>query len=231
LKISREEMAKLIDHTDLRPQATSGDIERLCSEAEKNGFYAVCVNPCRVALAKRLTSTHDKHDIYVCAVIGFPLGAGTTETKLREAMEALANGADELDMVMNIGWLKERRYDAVKGDIASVVEAARGEALKAARKKTVKVIIEACYLDDSEKVQACRLAAQAGAHFVKTSTGLGSGGATAHDVALMRKTVGDTMGVKASGGIRSAREAVAMVEAGASRIGTSAGVKIMEGMA
>lgn len=227
MKVTKAEMPGLIDHTNLKAHATSGDIEKLCSEAKKYGFHAVCVNPCRVPAARKLL---EKSSVRVCTVIGFPLGAITTEIKVREAMEAITNGADELDMVINIGWLKDKRYDAVKGDISAVVDVARDEALKTGQKKTVKVIIEACYLDDSEKIQACRLAAQAGAHFVKTSTGTGSGGATVHDVELMRRTVGDTMGVKASGGIRTAAAAVSMVEAGANRLGTSSGVEIMEGI-
>lgn len=214
------DVAKYIDHTNLKPYATEEDIIKLCDEAKEYGFYAVCVNPYRVKLAKeRLKGSGVK----VATVIGFPLGATPTEVKVFEARKALEDGADELDMVINIGALKDKNYDYVKKDIEEVVRVAHE------RGAIVKVIIETCYLSEEEKVKACELAKEAGADFVKTSTGFGTGGATVEDVSLMRKVVGPEMGVKASGGIRTYEQAFAMIEAGANRIGTSSGVKIAEG--
>ncbi len=214
------DIARYIDHTNLRAYATEDDIIRLCDEAKEYGFYAVCVNPYRVRLAKeRLEGT----DVKVASVIGFPLGATPTDVKVFEAKKALEDGADELDMVINIGALKDGDYEYVRKDIEEVVKVAREKGA------IVKVIIETCYLTDEEKVKACELAKEAGAHFVKTSTGFGTGGATVEDVRLMRKVVGPEMGVKAAGGIRTYEQAVAMIEAGATRIGTSSGVKIVEG--
>ncbi len=214
------DIARYIDHTNLRAYATEDDIIRLCDEAKEYGFYAVCVNPYRVRLAKeRLEGT----DVKVASVIGFPLGATPTEVKVFEAKKALEDGADELDMVINIGALKDGDYEYVRKDIEEVVKVAREKGA------IVKVIIETCYLTDEEKVKACELAKEAGAHFVKTSTGFGTGGATVEDVRLMRQVVGPEMGVKAAGGIRTYEQAVAMIEAGATRIGTSSGVKIVEG--
>jgi deoxyribose-phosphate aldolase len=208
-------IAFLIDHTNLKPEARSADIEKLCREAVQYGFASVCVNPCYVAeAAGKLAGTK----VRVCCVVGFPLGASTTACKAFEAQLAVKNGASEIDMVMNVGWLKDRRYDDVKGDIAAVVEAVPDN--------PVKVILETCLLDKSEIVKACRLAKDAGAAFVKTSTGFSSGGATAEDVALMRQTVGPDMGVKASGGIRTREAAEAMIEAGADRLGISKSVEI-----
>ncbi len=216
----KEDISRYIDHTNLRAYATEDDIIRLCDEAKEYGFYAVCVNPYRVRLAKeRLKGT----DVKVASVIGFPLGATPTEVKVFEAKKALEDGADELDMVINIGALKDGNYEYVRKDIEEVVKVAREKGA------IVKVIIETCYLTDEEKVKACELAKEAGAHFVKTSTGFGTGGATVEDVRLMRKVVGPEMGVKAAGGIRTYEQAVAMIEAGATRIGTSSGVKIVEG--
>lgn len=216
----KEDISRYIDHTNLRAYATEDDIIRLCDEAKEYGFYAVCVNPYRVRLAKeRLKGT----DVKVASVIGFPLGATPTEVKVFEAKKALEDGADELDMVINIGALKDGDYEYVRKDIEEVVKVAREKGA------IVKVIIETCYLTDEEKVKACELAKEAGAHFVKTSTGFGTGGATVEDVRLMRKVVGPEMGVKAAGGIRTYEQAVAMIEAGATRIGTSSGVKIVEG--
>ncbi len=216
----KEDISRYIDHTNLRAYATEDDIIRLCDEAKEYGFYAVCVNPYRVRLAKeRLKGT----DVKVASVIGFPLGATPTEVKVFEAKKALEDGADELDMVINIGALKDGNYEYVRKDIEEVVKVARENGA------IVKVIIETCYLTDEEKVKACELAKEAGAHFVKTSTGFGTGGATVEDVRLMRKVVGPEMGVKAAGGIRTYEQAVAMIEAGATRIGTSSGVKIVEG--
>lgn len=207
---------QFIDHTLLKTAATPEEIEKLCQEAREYRFASVCVNPCYVKLAVELLTNSG---VPVCAVIGFPLGATTPEAKAFETAQALMHGATEFDMVINIGALKAKDHAYVERDIASVVQAAGGH--------IVKVIIETCCLTEEEKVIACRLAQRAGAHFVKTSTGFGTGGATPEDVALMRRTVGETMGVKASGGIKTAVEALQMVEAGANRIGTSSGVKIV----
>lgn len=220
--MNAREIARYIDHTNLKPYATKEDIIKLCDEAIQYGFYAVCVNPYRVKLAKDYLSGKGA-DVRVASVIGFPLGATPTEVKVFEAKKALDDGADELDMVINIGALKDGDYEYVKRDIEEVVKVAHEKGAK------VKVIIETCYLTDEEKVKACELAKEAGADFVKTSTGFGTGGATVEDVRLMRKVVGPEMGVKASGGIRTYEQAVAMIEAGANRIGTSSGVKIVEG--
>lgn len=211
------EYNRLIDHTLLAPQATKGEIKKLCEEAMQYHFASVCVNPCFVAYCAELLKGSS---VNVCTVIGFPLGANTTTIKALEAQQALADGADEIDMVINVGALKDKDYDYVENEI---------KALKLlAGKKVLKVIIEACLLTDEEKVKACELAKDAGADFVKTSTGFSKGGATVHDVELMRKTVGDEMGVKASGGVRTKEEMEAMVKAGANRIGTSHGVDLMK---
>lgn len=209
-------IAKTIDHTILKPTATAEQIRELCAEARANHFASVCVNPCWVPLvAKELNNS----DVLVCTVIGFPLGANPTDVKVEETKWAVKNGAQEVDMVINMGALKGGDYKTVEDDIRAVV--------KAAGKATVKVIIETCFLSNDEKRIACEAAMKAGAHFVKTSTGFGTGGATVEDVKLMRKTVGDAMKVKASGGIRSYHDAIAMLEAGADRIGTSSGVAIV----
>ncbi|MBK3493333.1 deoxyribose-phosphate aldolase [Viridibacillus sp. YIM B01967] len=211
--------ALLIDHTLLKPEATKEQIAVLCQEARKYNFASVCVNPVWVAeSAKHLEGAES----VVCTVIGFPLGASTSTTKAFETKDAIANGASEIDMVINIGALKLGQLDVVKADIQAVVDAANGT--------LVKVIIEACLLTDEEKVIACKLSQEAGADFVKTSTGFSTGGATPTDIALMRKTVGPDMGVKASGGVRSLEDLEAMVEAGATRIGASSGVNIMNGL-
>lgn len=207
-----------IDHTLLKPEATQSQIDTLLAEAKEYTFASVCVNPTWVAYA---AAALKDSPVKVCTVIGFPLGANTTAVKVFEAKDAIANGADEIDMVINIGQLKSAQFDQVKADIQAVVEAS-GD-------KLVKVIIETCLLTEDEKVKACQLAVEAGADFVKTSTGFSTGGATVADVALMRKTVGDTVGVKASGGARSYEDAVAFIEAGATRIGASAGVAIVNG--
>ena len=209
---------KYIDHTLLKPEATKTQIENLCKEAIKYDFASVCVNPTHVAYCAKLLKNSD---VKVCTVIGFPLGSNTTETKVFETKNAIENGADEIDMVINIGALKDKNYNFVKEDIESVV--------KAANSKLVKVILETCLLTEEEVKEACKLSQEAKADYVKTSTGFSKGGATTHDVALMRKTVGTSMGVKASGGIHSYEEAKAMIDAGASRIGASSGIKIMEG--
>ena len=209
-------LAKYIDHTVLKPEATKDDVLRLCREAKEYGFCSVCVNSMYTALAaKELEGSGVK----TCVVVGFPLGAMSTQAKAFETKEAAKDGADEIDMVIAVGALKEGNLDYVKADIRAVVESA-GEA-------KVKVIIEACLLTDEEKVIACHLARSAGADFVKTSTGFSSGGATVEDVALMRRTVGEDMGVKAAGGIHTRKEALAMIDAGANRIGASAGIRIV----
>ena len=210
-------IAKCIDHTVLKPQTTEAAVRKLCAEAAQYGFASVCVNPCWVALCADLLKYSE---VDVCTVIGFPLGANTSAVKAFEAAEAIRQGATEVDMVLNVGALKDGNADLVRADIAAVVEAARGKAL-------VKVILETCLLTDEEKRIACRLAKEAGADYVKTSTGFSTGGATEADIALMRAEVGPEMGVKASGGIRDYATAQAMIRAGASRIGASAGVQIV----
>ncbi len=209
---------KYIDHTLLKPDATAQMIDKLCAEAKQYDFASVCVNP---AWVKRAAQNLAGSDVKVCTVIGFPLGASTPETKAFETRDAIANGATEVDMVINVGALKSGYLELVQRDIAAVVEAA-GDVL-------VKVIIETGLLTDEEKVTACKLAVAAGADYVKTSTGFGPGGATVEDIALMRKTVGPDIGVKASGGVRDRASALAMIEAGATRIGASAGIAIVTG--
>ncbi|BAU27185.1 deoxyribose-phosphate aldolase [Aneurinibacillus soli] len=212
----KRELALYIDHTLLAPEASAAQIDRLCQEAREHGFYAVCINPYWVRRAKQeLVGSNVK----VATVIGFPLGAAVTEVKAFEAAKAVEDGADELDMVLNIGALKSGEDEEVRRDIAAVVAAAAS--------RPVKVIIETGLLTEAEKVQACRLSEEAGAQFVKTSTGFGPGGATVEDVALMRRTVGDTVSVKASGGVRTYEAAKAMIRAGADRIGTSSGIAIV----
>lgn len=218
-KVNDSEVAGMIDHTLLKADATEEEIRKLCDEARKYRFASVCVNPSNVALASRLLRSSG---VRVCTVIGFPLGATTPTAKAIESRDAIANGATELDMVINVGALKSGDDDLVRRDIESVVEAAKGQAI-------VKVILETALLSDEEKVKACLMAKMAGADFVKTSTGFASGGATAADIALMRETVGPDMGVKASGGIRDLETAREMVEAGADRIGASASVAIAKG--
>jgi deoxyribose-phosphate aldolase len=211
--------ASYIDHTLLKPEATKAQIVALCAEAKQYGFASVCVNPAWIeTAAKELEGAVSK----VCTVIGFPLGASTSEVKAFETKDAIAKGAGEIDMVLNIGALKGQDYELVLNDMKAVVEAANGT--------LVKVIIETCLLTDEEKVKACELAVEAGVDYVKTSTGFSTGGATPEDVALMRKTVGPDLGVKASGGVRSLADLKAMIEAGATRIGASSGVKIMQGL-
>lgn len=212
-------IAHMIDHTVLKPDATQDQIAQLCYEARKHSFASVCVNPANVKLCSELLQGSA---VPVCTVVGFPLGATPTEVKVFEAQQAIREGAAEVDMVINVGALKSRDYERVERDIASVARTCHaGNAI-------LKVIIEAALLTDEEKVIACQLAKVAGADFVKTSTGFGPGGATAEDVALMRRVVGPAMGVKAAGGIRTYEDAQKMVAAGATRIGASASVKIMQ---
>lgn len=211
------DLAPYIDHTNLRPEAIPEQIEKLCEEAARFGFASVCVNPCYVSLCAELLKGSN---VRVGTVVGFPLGATSSDQKVFEAKTALRDGAREIDMVLNVGWLKAGMDEQVRKEIARVVQTLSGKAV-------LKVIIEACLLSDEEKVRACLLAKEAGADYVKTSTGFGKGGATVEDVRLMRRTVGDRMGVKAAGGIRDAASALAMLKAGATRIGTSSGVAIV----
>ena len=212
-----QDLACLIDHTLLKPDATEEQIVKICHEAIKHNFCSVCINPYWVPLAAELL---DGTSVKVCTVIGFPLGATFSRVKAFEAEEAIAQGANEVDMVLNVGALKSGNYDLVTSDIQEVVKAAQGRAL-------VKVILETGFLNESEKIKGCELSVAAGAHFVKTSTGFGPGGATVEDIALMRRVVGPEIGVKASGGVRDYDTAIAMIKAGATRIGTSSGVKII----
>lgn len=215
-----QEIARSIDHTLLKPEATSEDVRRLCREAAEHSFFAVCVNSRFVPLAAgELKGTN----VAVAAVVGFPLGAMSTAAKAFEAAQAVKDGATEIDMVLPIGALKEGRDDEVREDIAAVVNATKPA--------LVKVILETSMLDDARKILACRLSVEAGAAFVKTSTGFGGGGATVEDVKLMKETVGDKAKVKASGGVRSLEQARAMLDAGASRLGTSSGVALVRGLA
>lgn len=214
--MNKKQMAAMIDHTILKAVAKRQDVEKLCEEAKNNGFASVCVNPVQVPLAAQLLSGSS---VEVCTVVGFPLGATSHEVKAQEAAWAVQEGATEVDMVIDIGAAKEGRFDDVEADIAGVVAASKPA--------IVKVILEVCYLTEDEIVACCKAAVRAGAHFVKTSTGFGDSGATVEAVSLMRKTVGPDIGVKAAGGIRTAKDALAMVEAGANRIGCSAGLAIM----
>ncbi|BAM46392.1 deoxyribose-phosphate aldolase [Amphibacillus xylanus] len=212
------DLARFIDHTTLKADATKNEILLLCQEAIEYGFFSVCVNPTWVKLAyEQLQGTNVK----VCTVVGFPLGASTSEVKAFETKDAIANGATEIDMVINIGALKAGNLELVEKDIRVVVDAATNKAL-------VKVIIETSLLTNQEKVTACEIAVRTGADYVKTSTGFSTGGATASDISLMRKVVGPSIGVKASGGVRDKATAIELIEAGASRIGASAGVDIVK---
>lgn len=215
-----KEIAAMIDHTLLKADAKKEQIEKLCAEAKQYHFASVCVNPTWVKFASELLAGSDT---VVCTVIGFPLGATTPETKAFETNNAIENGAKEVDMVINIGALKDGNDQLVEADIRAVVDAAKGRAL-------TKVIIETSLLTDEEKVRACHLSVKAGADFVKTSTGFSTGGATKADIELMRKTVGPNIGVKASGGVRNAEDAQTMIQAGATRIGASSGVAIINGL-
>ncbi|MGQ9459637.1 MAG: deoxyribose-phosphate aldolase [Candidatus Bathyarchaeaceae archaeon] len=220
MEISRQKLAKMIDHTLIKPTATRVDVVKLCKEAEKHGFGCICVNSAYVSLAKQLLRGTN---VKVVSTAGFPFGSSLPEVKAFEARRAVENGASEIDMVINIGALKSGDYETVKRDIEMVVDVKRSHS----NDLVIKVIIETGYLTKEEKVMACKLAKEAGADFVKTSTGL-VGGATVEDVRLMRETVGPDMGVKAAGGIRTFKEALAMIEAGANRIGTSTGPAIIE---
>ncbi len=210
-------LQKYIDHTILKPDTIKEDVIRVCEEAKEYGFYSVCVNPYYVPLVKEQLKNSD---VKVTSVIGFPLGASISEVKAFETDRAIRDGANEIDMVINVAALKNKEYDYVLNDIKSIVNVCKGRAL-------LKVIIETCLLTDEEKIKACELSKEAGADYVKTSTGFSTGGATVEDVALMRKTVGDTMGVKASGGVRTTEDAKKVIEAGASRIGASSSISIV----
>ena len=212
-------LSKYIDHTLLKPAVTQDEIFELCQEAMEHDFFSVCINPAWVQMAAEILTDSD---VKVCTVIGFPLGASTSEVKAFETMNAIQNGADEVDMVINIGALKSGNHDLVYNDIKAVCDAAGTSAL-------VKVIIESSLLDSDEIVKASELAKKAGADFVKTSTGFNGEGAKVEDVALMRMTVGEDMGVKASGGVKSVEDAVKMIESGATRIGASSGIEIVSG--
>ena len=208
---------KYIDHTNLKPAATRADIEKLCAEAREWDFASVCVNPCNISLCKELL---DGSDVMTCTVIGFPLGQNTTAVKVAETEDAYAKGCDEFDMVINVGKLKDGDTDYVKNEISAVVAAAKG--------RTVKVIIETGLLTDEEKATATRLTCEAGAHFVKTCTGVSAGVATVADVTIMKANLSGNTVIKASAGIRTYEDTVALIEAGASRIGTSAGIAIVK---
>lgn len=209
-------LAQYFDHTILKPAATVAEVKNICEEAVAYGFFSVCVNPVHISTVKALLADSE---VKVCSVVGFPLGAHTSFIKAAETERAVADGADEIDMVINVGALKDKDYALVESDIEGVVKAAQGN--------TVKVIIETCLLEKNEIVMACQLSKKAGAHFVKTSTGFGGGGATVEDVALMKKTVGGDLQVKASGGIKTLEDTQKMIDAGADRIGASAGIAIM----
>ncbi|MGL4452541.1 MAG: deoxyribose-phosphate aldolase [Sarcina sp.] len=217
--MDKQQLASMIDHTVLKADATKSDVEKICKEALEYKFASVCINPANVELSANLLKGSE---VKVCTVIGFPLGANTSEVKAFETKDAIAKGAQEVDMVINIGRLKDKDYEYVKNDIKAVVEAAKGKAL-------TKVIIETCLLTDEEKIKACELSKEAGADFVKTSTGFSTGGATPEDIKLMRETVGPELGVKASGGVRSFADAEAVIANGATRIGASASITICEG--
>ena len=218
--LSPAQLASFIDHTLLKPDATAEDIEKLCAEARENNFFSVCVNGSWIAKAQHLL---DGSDVKVAGVVGFPLGAMSCDAKRFEAEAAIDDGAQEIDVVLNIGRLKAGDDRYVLRELIDVVEAAD--------ERTVKVILETCLLTDDEKIRACKIVVESGAHFVKTSTGFSTSGATIADVKLMRATVGPQFGVKASGGIRDTKAALAMIEAGATRLGTSAGVAIVKGLA
>jgi deoxyribose-phosphate aldolase len=216
--MKREELAKVIDHTILKPEATREQVVKLCNEAIENRFASVCVNPVNVEICAQLLK---ETDVKVCTVIGFPLGANTTKLKAFETEEAINDGAQEVDMVINVGKLKDEDFQYVENDIRAVVEKAKGKAI-------TKVILETCLLTKEEIEKVCQLSVKAGADFVKTSTGFSLSGAKIEDIKLMRKCVCDKLGVKASGGIRSYEDCIAMIEAGATRIGASASVSICE---
>ncbi|WP_186429964.1 deoxyribose-phosphate aldolase [Clostridium sp. BSD9I1] len=215
--MTKNELARMIDHTVLKADTKEEKIEEICKEALQYNFASVCINPCNIEFAAKLLKGSE---VKVCTVIGFPLGANTTATKAFETKDAIEKGASEVDMVINIGKLKDKDYDYVKKDIEAVVKEAKGKAL-------TKVIIETCLLTDEEKIMACKLSKEAGADFVKTSTGFSTGGATVSDIKIMREAVGENLGVKASGGVRTYEDSIAIINAGATRIGASASIDII----
>jgi len=215
--MNKKDLARLIDHTLLKSETKIEDIKKLCEEALKYQFYSVCINPCYVKTAKEFLKNSD---IKICTVISFPLGASTIKTKIYEATEAIENGADEIDMVMNIGMFKSNRYEYIYEEISSIK--------KAIEYRILKVIIETSILSEEEKIKASEIIKKSGANFVKTSTGFSQGGVTKEDVLLIRKSVGDNFGIKASGGIKTYQQAVELIKAGATRIGSSSSVKIVE---
>jgi deoxyribose-phosphate aldolase len=215
--MNKKDLARLIDHTLLKSETKIEDIKKLCEEALKYQFYSVCINPCYVKTAKEFLKNSD---IKICTVISFPLGASTIKTKIYEATEAIENGTDEIDMVMNIGMFKSNKYEYIYEEISSIK--------KAIEYRILKVIIETSILSEEEKIKASEIIKKSGANFVKTSTGFSQGGATKEDVLLIRKSVGDNFGIKASGGIKTYQQAVELIKAGATRIGSSSSVKIME---
>jgi len=217
MEITHRQLAGMMDHSLLRSNATRGELKKLCDESIEYGFKAVCINPIYVADAVLFLK---RKDVLVCSVVGFPFGTHSPKIKAAETREVIKLGAQEIDMVILVGALKEKRDKEVVEDIRAVVQAARGY--------PVKVILETCYLTDEEKIRGCRLSMEAGAFFVKTSTGFASGGAAVEDVGLMRKTVGENFGVKAAGGIKTLEDALRMIEAGANRLGTSASVTIIK---
>lgn len=222
MAIKPRDMAKMIDHTNLSPTAAVDDIKKLCEEAKEHEFASVCVNPIYVPLSAKLL---EDSSVKVCTVVGFPLGANTTEVKSYETRNAIKNGAQEIDMVMNIGAFKSGAYEIFKADIKAVVDATKKAGVSS--DIIVKVILECCYLDEEEIVKVCEIAKEAGVDFVKTSTGFGDYGARVEDVGIMRKTVGRDVGVKAAGGIKNFEQALEMLDAGANRIGASSGVTIV----
>ena len=222
MAIKPRDMAKMIDHTNLSPTSTVDDIKKLCEEAKEHEFASVCVNPIYVPLSAKLL---EESSVKVCTVVGFPLGANTTEVKSYETRNAIKNGAQEIDMVMNIGAFKSGAYEIFKADIKAVVDDTKKAGVSS--DIIVKVILETCFLDEEEIVKACEIVKDSGADFVKTSTGFGDYGARVEDVSIMRKTVGRDIGVKASGGIKNFEQALEMLDAGANRIGASSGVTIV----
>lgn len=217
--MNKHQIARYIDHTLLKPEASLSDIGKLCLEAVEYGFASVCVNPCNVEAAYAGVAGSQ---VRVCTVIGFPLGAGTTAAKVFEAEDAVRRGAQEVDMVMNIGRFKEEKFEYVKEDISAVAASVKGKAV-------LKVIVETGFLSDCEVKRACEIVRDAGADFIKTSTGFSKGGATVEHVKIMKGVMGEQIGIKASGGVRNYEQALAMIAAGATRIGTSAGIEIVEG--
>ena len=222
-----KEIAKMVDHTALACDKTENEIKGLCEEAVSNGFYSVCINACYIPFAKTIL---EDSDVKICTVVGFPLGATLSAVKAFEAAQAIKAGAQEIDMVINVGWVKSNKWHEVQQDILAVLTACGNTCDESCGKVPLKVIFETCLLTENEIVKLCEICRDLGVAFVKTSTGFSTGGATVKDVALMRQAVGETIGVKASGGVRDAETALAMIKAGANRLGTSSGVAIANGL-